>query len=162
MDLTGFKPKADVTLQSDPSKTTFFEQGPFASRIRANMLWFELAPNDLRLTWEVTTTMPNFAGQYSTIVDTNTGEVLYNQQIMLSLRAQMNVYRVNGGKEREMVECPLRLDSYPLSKYSPPTLPNEFPDEWCDDHTNVSRQQYIMPISAILVNQFKRMSGMEL
>jgi hypothetical protein len=47
VDLTGFEPKADVTLQSDPSKTTFFEQGPFASRIRANMLWFELAPNDV-------------------------------------------------------------------------------------------------------------------
>jgi hypothetical protein len=115
LDLTGFEPKADITLQSDPSKTTFFEQGPFASRIRANLLWFELGPNDVRLTWEITTTMPKFAGQYSTIVDANTGEVLYNQHIMQTLRAHMNVYRINGGNRREMVECPPRLDSYPTS-----------------------------------------------
>ena len=35
LDLTGFEPKTDVTLQSEPSKTTFFEQGPFGSKIRA-------------------------------------------------------------------------------------------------------------------------------
>jgi extracellular elastinolytic metalloproteinase len=133
LDLTGFEPKTDITLQSEPSKTTFFERGPFGSRIRADMLWFEYAPNDVRLAWDITTTMPNTAGQYTTIVDSNTGEVLYNQNIMQTLRSQMNVYRVNGSKEREMVECPPGLDSYPLSGPSPPTLPDGFPDDWCGD-----------------------------
>jgi extracellular elastinolytic metalloproteinase len=133
IDLANFEPKVDVILQSDPSKTTFFEKGPFASKIRANMIWFERAPNDLRLCWEVATTMPDFAGQYTTIVDANTGEVLYNQQTMLSLRARMNVFRVNGGNMREALEIPLGLDSYPLSNPSPPPLPNGFPHDWCDD-----------------------------
>ena len=84
------------------------------------MLWFEFAANDIRLAWDIMTTMPNSAGQYTTIVDANTGKVLYNQQIMQTLRAKMNVYRVNGCKEREMVECPLGLDRYPLSRPSAP------------------------------------------
>lgn len=134
LDLTNFEPKADVVLQSDPAKTTFFEQGPFGSKIRVCFLWFEFAPDELRLAWEVTTTMPNYTGQYITIVDANTSEVLYNQQIMHTLRARMNIFRLHGGNQREMVECPLGLDNYPFT--DPPPLPSGFPDEWCDNTRN--------------------------
>jgi extracellular elastinolytic metalloproteinase len=68
---------------------------------------------------------------------------LFNQDIMQTLRARMNVYRVDGGRSREMIECPLGLDAYPLSNSSPPPLPKEFPDEWCDgDQMSVGNAAY--------------------
>jgi hypothetical protein len=60
LNLEGFKPEIDIDIEDDPSMTTFFKPGPFAERIKAKLLWFELKPNDLRLSWEIITTQKTF------------------------------------------------------------------------------------------------------
>ena len=78
--------------------------------------------------------MPEFSAQYITLVEANSGEVLFNRQVMQYLKAQMNVYRVDGGHDREMGKAPHRTDIYPLGVPSPPPLPNTFPDDWCNNN----------------------------
>jgi extracellular elastinolytic metalloproteinase len=114
-NLAGFEPEIDVVIQ-DPSMTTFFKPGPFQERIKSSLLWFELKPNDLRLSWEIITTQKNSL-QYRTIVDAtktiaDIGEeeqnaILYNKLLTKFLKSQMNVYTVNGKNNRIMVDCPI-------------------------------------------------------
>jgi len=106
--------EVDVVIE-DPSMTTFFKPGPFAERTKARLLWFELEPNDLRLSWEITTTQKN-SMQYRTIVDAtktiaDIGEeqdtILYNKLLTKFLKSQINGYTVNGGNGRINVDCPI-------------------------------------------------------
>jgi extracellular elastinolytic metalloproteinase len=141
VDLSGFEPRIAGVSQGDPSTTTFFESGPFADRIRASMLWFAIKPpTDVRLAWEVVITMPNYAGQYRTIVDAKNGEILYNHQLIQTLKATMNVYRSSGGKEREMVNTPLHMEDYDLP--IPNDLPREFPDDWVEQSLAIGNCAY--------------------
>jgi extracellular elastinolytic metalloproteinase len=114
LNLQGFEPEVDVVIE-DPSMTTFFKPGPFAERTKARLLWFELEPNDLRLSWEITTTQKN-SMQYRTIVDAtktiaDIGEeqdtILYNKLLTKFLKSQINGYTVNGGNGRINVDCPI-------------------------------------------------------
>jgi extracellular elastinolytic metalloproteinase len=141
VDLSGFEPKISAISQGDPAMTTFFESGPFGDRIRANMLWFAIRPpTDVQLAWEVVITMPKHSGQYRTIVDAKTGEILYNHQLIQYLKGKMNVYRLSGGLEREMVNTPLPKEDYGLPV--PNDLPAEFPDDWVEQHLAIGNCVY--------------------
>ena len=144
LNLDGFEPEIDVALEDDPSMTTFFKPGPFSDRIKSRLIWFELSPGDLRLAWEIITTQMN-ALRYRTIVDATKpmsqiqnerDSVLYNKVLTQFLQCRMNVYTVNGGKPREMVDCPIPTDRYPVRPVS--LLPSEFPDHWNDDNNNTT------------------------
>ena len=98
------------------------------------MTWFPLNSTDFRLGWEIITTMPNFADQYLTIVDTIDGKILYNHQIMWSLEGKMNVFTKDGGLERKFVKIPMNIQDYGLPV--PNELPPNFPDQWIGNNIN--------------------------
>ena len=138
INLEGFEAEVDTAIEGDPSMVTFFKPGPFAEKTKARLLWFELKPNDLRLTWEVITTQKNLL-QFRTIIDaTKTiseigGEeqnaILYHRLLTQFLLSRMNVYTVNPGvSDRKMVDCP--LNDLPVKPAPKPPLPQEFPDHW--------------------------------
>ena len=144
LNIGDFEPEVDITLPEDPSMTTIFKQGPFAERIKARLLWFELKPGDLRSAWEIITTQKNSL-QYRTIVDATNqisqiederGLILYNNLLTRFLHSRMNIYTVNGDKPREMVDCPIPLDKYPVKPSK--RLPEGFPDHWNDDSNDVT------------------------
>ena len=129
VDLSGFTPTVVTTFLDKPDRPTVLEAGPFADQIKASLLWFDL-DGDLRLAWEVIITMPGYAEQYRTIVDSETGEVLYCHQLVPHAAARGNVYQRDGGSIRQMVDFPLSLGTYGLP--IPGDLPNGFPDTWVD------------------------------
>ncbi len=53
VDLTNFAPKVISTIHNKPDMPTVLEQGPFEDKIKANLIWFPLSNNDIRLSWEV-------------------------------------------------------------------------------------------------------------
>jgi extracellular elastinolytic metalloproteinase len=127
VDLTGFEPRIIATFPDKAERTTVLEAGPFGDRIRAGLIWFPLG-NDLRLAWEVLITMPNQEGQYRTLTDTETGEILYCRQLMDFVAARANVYHIDGRGERRMTNFPRPLTDYGVPV--PPDLPPGFPDHW--------------------------------
>ncbi|MFL5805446.1 MAG: M36 family metallopeptidase [Roseiflexaceae bacterium] len=129
VDLTGFTPTIITTFLDKPDRPTVLEAGPFADQIKASLIWFDLDGN-LRLGWEVIITLPGYTEQYRTIVDSETGEVLYCHQLVPHIAARGNVYRRDGGSMRQMVDFPLPLGTYGLP--IPGNLPNGFPDTWVD------------------------------
>lgn len=126
VDITGFEPKVISTIANLADQTTILEAGPFGDKIRANLLWFALSEDVLRLTWEITITMPDLSEQYRTIVDSETGEILYCRQLVQTL-VRGNVYSIDGSTNPTMVEFPRPWNSYGLPV--PNNFPN-FPDEW--------------------------------
>jgi extracellular elastinolytic metalloproteinase len=127
VDLTGFVPKVVATFPNKPEQPTVLEAGPFGNKIKASLIWFPL-DNNLRLSWEVIIAMPSYEGQYRTMVDAETGEMLYCRQILQSVAARGNVYRVDGGSPRQMTDFPRPLADYGLP--IPGNLPAGFPDDW--------------------------------
>ena len=127
VDLTGFQPTVIATFADIPEHPTVLAPGPFGDEIKASLLWFPIN-NTLRLGWEVILTMPAYEGQYRTIVDAETGEILYCHQLMHTVLAQGNVYRVDGGSPRQMTPFPRPLTDYGLPV--PTNLPAGFPDDW--------------------------------
>lgn len=127
VDLTGFVPKVIATYSNKPEQPTVLEAGPFGDKIKAGLTWFPL-DNDLRLSWEVIIAMPHYEGQYRTMVDAETGEILYCRQILQSVAARGNVYRADGGSPRQMTAFPRPLTDYGL--LIPGNLPTGFPDDW--------------------------------
>lgn len=126
VDVAGFEPKVISTITNLADQTTILEAGPFGDKIRANLIWFALSEEVLRLTWEVTITMPDLSEQYRTIVDSETGEILYCRQLVQSLVGG-NVYSIDGSSEPTLVEFPQPWASYGLP------VPHNFPsspDEW--------------------------------
>ena len=129
VDLSGFEPRVISASSEDAARPTVLEAGPFGDEIRANLLWFPMDV-DVRLTWETVITMPNYEGQYRTIVDAETGEILFCQQLMNFVAARGNVFLVDGGGARQMVDFPRPLGDYGLP--IPPGLPLGFPEDWVD------------------------------
>ena len=66
--------------------------GPFGDEIKASLVWFPLKDR-LALGWNVLLTMPDFAAQYDTIVDSSSGDVLYCHQMVQFVAAVGNVYQ---------------------------------------------------------------------
>ena len=78
------------------ARRTVLAAGPFGDAIKANLIWFALG-DSLRLSWETLITMPAYAGQYRTIIDAETGEILYCRQLIYTIAARGNVYLLDGG-----------------------------------------------------------------
>ncbi len=127
MDLTGFVPQAIAAFPEKADRPTVLAAGPFGDQIKAGLLWFPL-DDGLHLAWEVLLTLPDYAGQYRTLVDAATGEILYCRQLIHSLLAQGNVYHRDGAGAREMTPFPPPLNVYQVRPVTP--LPNGFPDSW--------------------------------
>ena len=140
IDLTGFNPKIIIANNDDPAMSTFFDGKPFEDNIRANLVWFPKNEGNVRLSWEVFTTMPKYSGQYITIVDAENGEILFNRQIMDSVKARGMIYQLYGDANPVQVDFPRQqelgkadtlekmFNLSGLSEYS--NLPQTFPIDW--------------------------------
>jgi extracellular elastinolytic metalloproteinase len=129
VDLSGFEPTVIRTSPEEVPRPTALEAGPFGDEITANLLWFPI-DGDLRLTWETVITLPNYESQYRTIVDAETGEILYCKQLVNYVLGTGNVYVRDGDGARQMVDFPRPLGDYGLP--IPSGLPVGFPDDWVD------------------------------
>jgi len=138
VDLTNFEPKIITTFHNKPDLPTILESGPFQDTIRASLVLFPLNNDDIRLSWEIILTMPEYEGMYRTIVDASTNEILYTHQTMNYLSAHGNVFTVDGGTNRQMIKFPIPLDSYDLPAPQPPNdpMPRNFPFDWVNSHNN--------------------------
>ncbi|HEX2014771.1 MAG TPA: M36 family metallopeptidase, partial [Nitrososphaera sp.] len=139
VDLTGFEPRIIAAFANKPDQPTVLDAGPFGDKIKANLIWF-LLEEGLRLGWEVVITMPGYKGQYRTIVDAKTGEILYCRQLMKSVAARGNVYRIDGGSGQQMTNFPRLLGDYSLP--IPTNLPTGFPDDWVDLNSAVGNSVF--------------------
>lgn len=124
VDLGDFRPEIRASFPNAPEQATALSGDPFGSDIKATLVWFPLREG-LELGWSVVLTMPDYTSQYQTIVDADSGEILYCRQTVQTVAARGNVYRRYGTK-REMTDFPLSPDSYPLSI----ERPEGFPDDW--------------------------------
>jgi extracellular elastinolytic metalloproteinase len=131
--------EVDVKPEGDPAMTTYYK-APDTEMISARLLWFELAPNDLRLSWEVLVTLKDSL-QFMTLVDATKNIkdtdnkqdlVLYHKVLTKFLKAKMNVFKVDGGHDREIVDSPIALDQYHVKTAASRPLPPPFPDFWID------------------------------
>lgn len=130
VDVSSFSPKIIATFPDKADQPTVFEAGPFGDKIKAALIWFPLG-DGLRLAWEVILAMPNYEGQYRTMVDAETGEILYCKQLVRSAVARGNVYHVDGEEgSRQMTNFPRSLTDYGLPL--PNNLPSNFPYEWIE------------------------------
>jgi extracellular elastinolytic metalloproteinase len=127
LDLTGFKPKVIAAFPNLSEQPTVLEPGPFDSAIKAALIWFPMA-SGVRLCWEIVFTMPRQKGQFRTIVDSETGSILYCAQLLQFIAARGNVFRGNAAGQRQIVSFPLPLGEYGLP--IPSDLPTGFPDDW--------------------------------
>jgi len=128
IDLAGFEPKVIATFRDKPDLPTVLAPGPFGAEIKTSLIWFPL--EELRLAWEVLLTLGDYEEQYRTVVDAETEEILFCTQLVHSVVARGNVYQVDGGRPRAMVDFPVRLDAHDLP--IPDGLPDGFPDPWLD------------------------------
>jgi extracellular elastinolytic metalloproteinase len=127
VDLTGFTPTMLASFQNKPERPAVLAAGPFADDIKASLTWFPI-DDDLRLAWEVILTMPRYQGQFRTLVDTETGEILYCRQLMHEVAARGSVFLIDGDGPRRLVDFPRALAEYDLGV--PGDLPSGFPDTW--------------------------------
>ncbi len=134
VDLTNFVPKTIAAFPELPAQPTVLDAGPFGDEIKANLTWFPVNTG-LSLTWQVIITMPNFTGQYRTLVDSGTGEVVYNAQLTHFVAAQGNVYSMNGAEPREMITFPPTWSSYGLTV--PADLQSTPPVDWIDTNSTI-------------------------
>jgi extracellular elastinolytic metalloproteinase len=139
VDLTGFSPQIITTIANQPNRVTILEAGPFGDKTKANLVWFPLQET-LHLSWEVILTMPGMTGQFRTLVDAETGEILYCRQLMEFALARGNVYRVDGSTARQMVNFPLSIQDYGLPARN--DLPPNFPGDWVDKDQTVGNSTY--------------------
>src|SRR6185436_5918531 len=87
--------------------------GPFGAEIKAHLTWFPRGDR-VDLAWEVLLTMPDYAGQYVTLVDASSGDILYCHQLVQTVAAVGNVYRVDGGSPRQTTKFPRAVGDYGL------------------------------------------------
>ena len=127
--LSKFVPSLLAMFPNIPEQPSVFDKGPFESPITASLSWFPVG-NELVLAWEVLLLLPKLSGHFRTLVNAQTGEIVYCKQLMTSLVAQANVYRLSGQDGREMVQMPLNWADYQLDLTQ---LPNGPPREWVDD-----------------------------
>ena len=124
VELRNFQPEIQASFPNAPEQPTVLSKGSFGAEPKASLLWFPLREG-LQLAWSVTLTMPGHDAQYHTIVDADSGEVLYCRQLIQTVAARGRIYP-KYGTEREMVSFPLPADTYPVD-VSPPT---GFPEDW--------------------------------
>ena len=129
VDVSGFEPRIRATFPGTPEQSTVLEAGPFGADIKASLVWFPLQGR-LSLGWEFLFTMPNDEDQYYAIVDADSGEILYCQQTIQTVRAVGNVYRVDGSSDRQRTDFPRPIADYGIVQPGPPPLPAAFPDDW--------------------------------
>ena len=129
VDLAGFEPRVTASFPDRPDLATVLESGPFGAEIRASLIWFPL--DELRLSWEVLLTLGNYDEQYRSIVDAETGEILFCKQLVKSAAGRGNVYRVDGSQDRELVDFPMALAEHGLP--IPSDLIAGFPDPWVEE-----------------------------
>src|SRR5262249_33443844 len=127
VDLAGFTPTVIATFPNKPERPAVLAAGPFGDQITASLIWFAL-DDDLRLAWEVILTMPRYEGQFRTLVDAQTGEILYCHQLIHQAAARGNIFPVDGDSPRQMVDFPRLPADYDL--VVPQDLPAGFPDTW--------------------------------
>ena len=127
VDLDGWEPRVIASFTDRPELPTVLDRGPFGDEIKASLIWFPL--DELRLSWEVLLTLGDYEEQYRTIVDAQTGEVLFAKQLVHTALARANVYRVDGSRPRELVDFPLALAEHGLPVAQ---LPDGFPDPWVE------------------------------
>jgi extracellular elastinolytic metalloproteinase len=130
MDLNGFIPTVIASIKSEPKMDTILESGPFGDKSKANLTWFDMGNDGIRLGWEVIITMPHHNGKYRTIVDAENGGILYCRQLINYQRAKGDVYITNGDENRQMINFPRALEDY---NWPVLPLPNGFPDTWVDN-----------------------------
>jgi extracellular elastinolytic metalloproteinase len=119
LDLGDWEPRVIAAFGDEPTRPTVFERGPFADEIRASLIWLAVGPN-LRLAWEVQLALPGYAGQYRTLVDAETGEILLSVQQIATIAARGNVYRSDPGKEpRRISEFPVSIEDYGVAGSAP-------------------------------------------
>jgi extracellular elastinolytic metalloproteinase len=134
VDLEGFEPRVVTSFADQADRRTVLDAGPFGEEIRAGIVWFPLGAG-LRLAWEVMITMPESAGAYRTLVDAESGEILYCKQLIHSVAARVNVFKVDGAGAREVADCPLPLGGYALPLGN--GLPAAFPEDWVETDRTV-------------------------
>jgi extracellular elastinolytic metalloproteinase len=129
VDVTDFEPRVIAAFPDRPDLSSVLEPGPFGAEIKASLIWFPL--DELRLAWEVLLTLGNYDEQYRSIVDAETGEVLYCKQLVRSAAGRGNVYRIDGSQDRELIDFPMALAEYGLP--IPEDLVSSFPDPWVEE-----------------------------
>ena len=129
VDLAGFEPRVIAAFPDRPDFASVLEPGPFGAEIKASLIWFPL--DELRLSWEVLLTLGNYDEQYRSIVDAETGEILFCKQLVTSAAGRGNVYRVHGSQDRELVDFPMELEEHGLP--IPGDLIAGFPDPWVEE-----------------------------
>jgi extracellular elastinolytic metalloproteinase len=134
IDLHGFTPKVIATFDNKPDLPTVLEAGPFQDKIKANLIWFPV-DHHLALSWEVVIALPSYQEMYRTLVNAETGEIMYCHQLTKHILARANVYLKDGGKSRQRVDFPLPLES--LGVPIPSELPREFPGSWIEKDRTV-------------------------
>jgi extracellular elastinolytic metalloproteinase len=132
VDVTGFVPKVIAAFTDKPEHPTVLEAGPFGDRIKASLIWFVPNENVPQLAWEVILTMPHYQGQYRTLVDAETGEILYSHQLLQQIRARGNVYPSDGSEPRKMTDFPLPKEGYGVPIPTDPPPPPNWPDDWVE------------------------------
>lgn len=126
---TDFRPRL-LAQGHTADQSAVFDGGPFATPIRASLMWFPRTIDDLRLAWAVEIAFPAGTARYRTLVDAVTGEVLHARQLVQGVRARASVFALNGGAPRETVALPLNLDTYGVPV---PDEPFEgIPRDWVD------------------------------
>ncbi len=111
VDLKSFSPKVRASFANIPERPAVLEPGPFGAEVKAHLVWFP-HKQALILGWETLFSMPGNQEQYDTIVAADSGEMLYCHQLVQSVAARGNVYRVDGGSARQMTEFPRPIVDY--------------------------------------------------
>jgi extracellular elastinolytic metalloproteinase len=130
IDLSNWTPNVSAVFANMADSPAVLDAGPFAEPLRASLMWFSLG-EALRLAWHVTLTLPRFTGQYRVLVDAASGEILYCHQLIPSVAAAGNVYRVDGGGDRQMTVFPTPVRDYPAP--IPAVSAPGFPSDWVSD-----------------------------
>ena len=129
VDAKDFTPKVIATFPDKIDRPTVLEAGPFGDEIKASLMWFARG-GELRLAWETTITMPRNAGQYRTLVDAQSGEILYCRQLIKTVVGRGNVFVKDGAAARQFINFPRPIADYGLPLTN---LPAPFPDDWITD-----------------------------
>jgi extracellular elastinolytic metalloproteinase len=116
LDLGAFEPKIITSYPEKPDRPT-------------------VLGDELRLAWEVLSAMPDYRENYRTLVDAESGRILYCRQLVQSIAGRGNVYRVDGASPRQMTDFPRPLTDYGLPLGG--ALPGDFPDDWVSGEETV-------------------------
>jgi extracellular elastinolytic metalloproteinase len=130
--LGDWKPTVRAAFGDSPRRPTVLDPGPFGSEIRSSLTWFPRTSDTVTLAYEIYLSMPEGTGRYDTVVDADTGEILYCRRTDQTVVARGNVYLTDPRQPRAMTDMPQPMSSYPIPPPVPP-LPTGFPTAWVTD-----------------------------